>query len=200
MQTQEPSQKDTTNETKKPSAKSACCGIYGLRNKVNGKWYVGQSVNAKDRWRKYKKLKCENQPKLHNALTKYGYIGFEVMMIEECSEELLNERETHWIRHHDSFNNGYNCNEGGNQVRMTEETRQKIGAKSKGRKHTEETKEKLRKIFTGRPGTPMSAEHCAKLVNLTKKRVVTQKTRDKLRMAHLGMKASAGVENLADSV
>lgn len=43
-------------------------GIYGLRNTITNKWYVGQSRNIYGRWRKYRFCVCPNQPKLRNAL------------------------------------------------------------------------------------------------------------------------------------
>ena len=36
-------------------------------------------------------------------------------MIEECTVEQLNERETYWITYYNSVENGYNCSYGGNQ-------------------------------------------------------------------------------------
>lgn len=53
--------------------------IYKITNPINGKCYIGQTINhPKHRWRKYKNLKCIDQPKLYNALkkiwSKYIYI------------------------------------------------------------------------------------------------------------------------------
>jgi len=40
-------------------AQDGKCGIYGFRNSLNGKWYIGQSVNIKERIRSlgFKNLK-----------------------------------------------------------------------------------------------------------------------------------------------
>jgi len=35
-------------------AQDGMCGIYGFRNSINGKWYIGQSVNIKERIRAHK--------------------------------------------------------------------------------------------------------------------------------------------------
>jgi len=112
-------------------------GIYGLKNKITNKWYVGQTINdVEDRWNDYKRMRCEGQPKLYRALVKYGYENFEKIILEECpaDRDILNERETFWIRKKRSVKNGYNCNEGGNVAEPP----------MLGKKHTEETKQKIR--------------------------------------------------------
>jgi len=35
-------------------------GIYGIKNKINGKIYVGQSIDIKNRWTSETKLKIRN--------------------------------------------------------------------------------------------------------------------------------------------
>lgn len=39
------------------------CGIYKIANKVNGKCYIGQSINIKRRWREH--LKAYKTPDYH---------------------------------------------------------------------------------------------------------------------------------------
>jgi excinuclease UvrABC nuclease subunit len=34
-------------------------GIYGLRNKITGKWYIGKSIDVEYRWSNYKRLNCK---------------------------------------------------------------------------------------------------------------------------------------------
>ena len=45
---------------------------------------------------------------LHRAIRKYGTHNFLMREIEECREELLDEREEYWIKEYDTFNTGYN--------------------------------------------------------------------------------------------
>lgn len=129
MQTTEQNQSDTTSETKKKSLNAKCCGIYGLKNKTNGKWYVGQSTRSiADRWSSYKNLKCDSQPKLLNAIVKYGYDKFEKIILENCPAEqsILDSREDYWIRFYDSVENGYNCRYGGANGTFSDEAKQKV--------------------------------------------------------------------------
>jgi len=163
MQTQEPSLKDTTNETKKKSAKSVCCGIYGLRNKVNGKWYVGQSYDITLRWyRAYEKLHCKKQRKIYNALLKYGYESFDKTILETCEPnvEVLNNREDYWIKFCDSINNGYNIKEAGSRGKHSTETIEKMRAASTGKHPTKET---LMKMSVWQKGKTVTEEHRLKL-------------------------------------
>lgn len=75
----------------------AACGrlsmvIYVLKNKINGKQYVGQTTrNLKQRIAEHKSSKdtCIGQ-----AIHKYGLENFEISIIEKCKTiEELNERE-----------------------------------------------------------------------------------------------------------
>ena len=129
MQTQEPNQNATTSETEKKSLNAKCCGIYGLRNKTNGKWYVGQSKRSiHSRWVEYKNVhRNKGQVKLYKALRKYGYDGFEKIILEECLPEqaILDAREDYWIRFYDSVENGYNCRYGGSNGTMSDEVKRK---------------------------------------------------------------------------
>ncbi len=124
-------------------------GIYGLRNTINGKWYVGQSVNVHKRWTEYSNYLCPRQPKLFNALKKYGYDTFEKILLEECDnvDWILDYREMYWIRYLGSFIHGYNCTEGGGGMRgrkMPAAERETRRQKALGRKLSAATIEKLK--------------------------------------------------------
>lgn len=196
MQTQEQSQDDTMNETEKKSSPKKCkdIGIYGLKNKTTGSWYVGQSKDIQYRFARYQRLKCKSQRKLFNALSKYGYDEFEKIILERCEETLLNEKEIYWISKLNSIENGYNLKEGGNRGKYSDESRKKIGEKSKGRKHSPETIKKIAaavKDARAKQGpTKMDPVHLEKLRLISKNRKVSPETREKMRLAHLGKKHS----------
>jgi hypothetical protein len=46
-------------------------------------------------------------------MRKYGIENFEIESIEQCPDDLLNEREIYWIEKLDTFHNGYNETLGG---------------------------------------------------------------------------------------
>jgi group I intron endonuclease len=82
--------------------------IYEIKNKVNGKLYIGQhsSNELSTYWGSGKLIK--------KAIEKYGVENFEKTILEKCSnKDELNEREIYWIKEKDSIKNGYNLTEGG---------------------------------------------------------------------------------------
>jgi group I intron endonuclease len=156
-------------------------GIYGIRNKVSGKFYVGQSIDIHRRWTKHKAaaLRPSGKTALLDALRAYGADGFDFIVIEECVESELNERERHWIAKLDAMANGYNHLDGGGQgprllrddtrerfraaqlgKKASAETREKISRSSKGRRPTDETRAKMSAAMKGRVFSP---EWCARI-------------------------------------
>lgn len=101
------------------------CGIYLIRNKINNKIYIGQSVNIYRRWTEHlrsgqpnkysvKSLKDSNTP-IHLAMQKYGINNFEISLLEKCKKELLDQKEQYWIEilHSNNKDIGYNITDGG---------------------------------------------------------------------------------------
>lgn len=92
-------------------------GIYKITNKLNGKCYIGQSVNIEHRWIEHKSralhLSKHSCTALYFAIRKYGIDNFQFEVIEETSIDKLNEREIYWINYFNSYYNGYNETLGG---------------------------------------------------------------------------------------
>jgi group I intron endonuclease len=126
------------------------CGIYGLKCKTTGKWYVGQSLNIFDRWEKaYKYKNCKGQRKIYRALLKYGYDDFDKIILEECNpiDWILDYREMYWMREYDSIKTGYNIREGGSHGKFSDETKMKMSAAKAGKPGhpwTDEMRHKIR--------------------------------------------------------
>ena len=100
-------------------------GIYKIMNKLNGKVYVGQSVDIVERWKQHG-YKAFNQNEIaynsaiHAAFRKYGIENFELTVLEECAVCDLDERERYWIETLGSLTpNGYNILIGGQAYRVT---------------------------------------------------------------------------------
>lgn len=91
--------------------------IYKITNTINGKSYIGQTIqNVKERFYQHCATKCSkavSNMAIHRAIKKYGKSNFTVEVIEEIDSTNLNDRERYWIRYYDSYNNGYNSTEGG---------------------------------------------------------------------------------------
>ncbi len=126
--------------------------IYIIKNNVNGKCYVGQTIRTiHQRLISHKSLKtCM----IGRALRKYGEENFTIYELREVPRGLLDPFEIKLIKKVGSlFPDGYNLALGGNSNSggLTPEHRAKIGAKGKGRKVSDEVKEKIRQKAIGRP-------------------------------------------------
>jgi group I intron endonuclease len=112
---------------------------------VNGKVYVGQTKNfaARKAGHLYAARKGLERP-LYHSMRKHGAENFIFEVLEECADEVVNERESHWVAHFDSFNSerGYNLTSGGGQ----------------GTEVSESTRSKLREMFSGAKN-PMFGTH-----------------------------------------
>ena len=94
-------------------------GIYKITNKVNGKCYIGQSINIKKRLSQHKSQTYRNihiNKILYQAIKKYGIENFTFDIIEKCETNSLDDREKYWIEYYDSYNNGYNGTKGGKGI------------------------------------------------------------------------------------
>ena len=102
-------------------------GIYLITNKLNGKKYVGQS---NDIGRRLKEHCCPGRAKngypIDVAIQVDGKENFDFQVLEECSIEELNERETYWIQKLQTHKKGYNCNLGGDQASIGEQNNNAI--------------------------------------------------------------------------
>lgn len=109
--------------------------IYGIKNLINGKYYIGQTYDKNYRWAHHKSDLRHNHhhsKHLQYAWNKYGENNFLFFIIEKCTCEKLDERESYWIRKLNTYNDGYNQDYGGLGIR--------------GYKHTEEQLNKMRRI------------------------------------------------------
>ena len=91
--------------------------IYKIINDINEKIYVGKTnLSIEERWRQHKKdrskIEAQKRP-LYRAIKKYGIEYFHIELIEECTNDIVNEREKYWIEQYGSFKNGYNATLGG---------------------------------------------------------------------------------------
>lgn len=71
-------------------------GVYKILNKVNNKLYVGSSTFVQSRLRLHKSHLRKNEhvnKHLQSSFNKYGIENFQFLLIEECEESNLIERE-----------------------------------------------------------------------------------------------------------
>lgn len=100
-------------------------GIYKIENLINGKVYVGQSNDVKQRWKNHKwainQEDSKNKP-LYRAFKKHGIDNFSFKVIIECDINDLDELEIYYIKIYNSCiyvenSDGYNQTIGGEGTR-----------------------------------------------------------------------------------
>ena len=117
-------------------------GIYKILSPTN-KVYIGQSVDIPKRWKQYKGTECKQQIKLNRSFKKYGVDNHKFEIIEECSLEQIDERELYWgIFYNVLGENGLNLRLGEGRGKCSDETKLKKSIAMKGKKQTEEHKQK----------------------------------------------------------
>jgi group I intron endonuclease len=140
--------------------------IYKVTNKTNGKVYIGKTIwPIEKRWKdhcKYARLKCTNQA-IHRAIRKYGTDNFSLRLEATVSDAKLgSEIEQAYIAFYKANQNGigYNLTQGGEGLvgfRHTKASKEKMSRSQKAKKvvgfwkgkhHSEQSKEKLRKAHT----------------------------------------------------
>lgn len=151
----------------------------------NGKVYIGQTINKKQRKRHYNSGDFKQQIKLWNNVVKYGWNPSDTYeIIEEClcglDKSHLNEREVYWITFYDSFKNGLNCNEGGHGNlghKHSDESLRKMADAKMGVKHPE-WRNKQKSVYT--KGRKHSKDTKIK-ISVTKKENMNDETKNKIR-------------------
>lgn len=94
-------------------------GIYMVINLINDKKYIGQSINIKQRFITNHQYDFNNpknssyNTKFYQALRKYGWNNFAVLVLEQCDKNQLDEREIYYIDKYNTFKEGYNSTIGG---------------------------------------------------------------------------------------
>lgn len=110
--------------------------IYCLVCRINGKKYIGQTVNFKKRLKDHLSNKNTNCKKISRAINKYGKENFLFAPLIFCySQEELNFFEIHYTKKFNTIKNGYNIRLGGKGGRLNEDTKRKIGLANKGEKN-----------------------------------------------------------------
>ena len=125
--------------------------IYKAKNKIDGKVYIGQTVNSLERRRShhFSDARMGSDLYFHRAIRKYGQENFEWTIIDEHeNENVLNQLERLHISRYESNDSlwGYNLTEGGEGVgkgenhpfygkHLSKEARQKIRVAVTGNKN-----------------------------------------------------------------
>jgi len=173
--------------------------VYAVQNKINGKTYVGQTIQSLHRrWRKHVRYAMRGSKQaLHYAIRKYGEDAFtkDIIAVAKDKQELDNKERVFIILFSTLQKDiGYNRTAGGEgwHGHHSEETRKILAEKQTGKHHTEETKRRIGNFWKGKKRPPEFGEK-QRQSWLTGHRKPcppskghTEKTKEKLRIAHTG--------------
>ena len=143
--------------------------VYKITNTINGKAYIGFSVNEPEKRRIKDHLSGRGNELLAKAVKKYGRDAFTYEVLEaNVFDEFLPELEVAYIAKHNTVvPHGYNLTYGGEGGGIpSEETRRKLSKASKGRKLPPRSAEHRRKISEAKKGKklkPLTEEHRRKI-------------------------------------
>ena len=168
---------------------NAVSGIYIITCIITGKSYIGKTIG-----RLYNRVMTHlngNAPgceALYNAVKKHGKENFTWdVLCENMISELLPDLEKQFIKEYDTFHNGYNLTEGGEDGKQSPETIQKrtetlkANPPMKGKKHTPEA---CRRMSESRTGLKRSKETRQRQSEAAMGHKVSQSTRDKIGCAN----------------
>jgi group I intron endonuclease len=153
--------------------------IYIATNKLNGKQYVGQTIQPLNK-RIASHIRKKKQTHFDSALNQHGLENFYIFKIEYPKEE-LNDWEKYYIEILDTFNtpNGYNHTSGGDVFEVSDITRKKQSIAKSGEKHpmfgkhpSEETVKNMSVAQSGEKNHMFGKHH-------------SEKTTEKMSIAHI---------------
>jgi len=168
-----------------------------IKNLINNKIYIGQSLDIYNRWKGHiKDLKNNRHHNKHlqNSWNKYGESIFEFEILKECFEEFLNKEEVYYINHYNCLNDkyGYNKRTGGDNSRLSDEAKTKLKLYNIGKKLTNETK---KKISLGNKNKKRTEQQRINIVNGQKGKHLSDITKQKMSKSTKGRKVSQTVKD-----
>ena len=152
-------------------------GIYSIENIIDGKSYIGSSVNISSRWRKHLTMlrkSIHNNHHLQNAYNKYGESNFIFKIIEYTIYDDLKKIEQSYLNKAKlSPSLYYNINYDADRINFTDEIKKKMSDKAIQfrKEHPNFYKQYLH---------PHSKETIEKIKLARKHQIITNETKSKL--------------------
>lgn len=139
-------------------------GIYQIKNIINGKIYIGQSMDVLYRLKRHYKNLINGRHKnrhLQFSFNKYGEENFEYSVLRQVSIELLDLAEMCfiYILEANVSDKGFNESIGGEGGFLTEEIKRKISISNKKAQNRPEVKEKQRIKKLGKNNAMFGKHH-----------------------------------------
>ena len=176
--------------------------IYKITNMKTKKCYIGETkeANPETRWRRHIQTIAKGRgcPALQDAVQKYGIENFKFEVLIICFDSARFELEKEYIKKYNSMvPNGYNILEGGLG-----------GGGFKGKKHSEETIEKIKTSLKNVVITPEDRDERIKKIKETMKKVdisgkvkSSEKYKKALEEGRVGLKSKEDIkEKISNSL
>lgn len=171
--------------------------IYKAENKINGKVYIGQTIQGLSRRKtrhKYDSLNNIADNFFYRAIRKHGWENFEwSILCETDSESKLNALEKFYIAAYRKMTKCYNSNDGGGSMsgyKASPETCQKLREINTGRIITDEHRRNISKARKGIKLKPFTEDHKRKIGESNKGKIVSQESIEKMKKSKKGKKLS----------
>lgn len=171
--------------------------VYQHINKINGKIYIGITCQKPEHRWGINGSNYKSSSHFYSAIQKYGWDNFEHnILFENLTRCEACEKEQELIKQYNSMNReyGYNSTTGGESFEMSEEAKLKKSKSMLGNKNglgKPCSQEKAKKISDAQKGKRLSDEHKQKLSKAAKNRhtICSEEKKEILRNSYPNMKS-----------
>lgn len=148
--------------------------IYILKNKINNKVYIGQTIKSLQRRLVVHRAAGNTKnpkTKIARAIKKYGKENFFIELINSSyTQEEADKLECFYIEKFNSIKYGYNISPGGEAKRnVTAETRKRLAKGMKGKFHSKETIQLMSESNSGIKNPFYGKNHTYEVKNILSK-------------------------------
>lgn len=154
-------------------------GIYRITNLLNGKSYIGKSIDIERRFAEHKTPKANGNDLLHGDIQLYGVDNFRFEVIEKCKLSEISKKELYYIKKEQPFYNKI-----GKKIPQTTKLKISKSCKKWWEQLPQQTKDKI--IKENLTGPKKDHKVSKKTRNLISKKI-SEKQKQKVRCLETGV-------------